>query len=857
MSFKSRLIAGVATSLLLGGVTVAQAQDASEEAVATEESNGDSDFKRMDTVTVSSERRDASILDTPVAVTAVSSEQRDLLGILDQTDLANYTPGMTYQQSPNRITIRGIGRLTNAQGTDPGVATYVDGIYTSEAAEIARSPLFVERVEVLRGPQGTLFGRNSIGGLVNIISKKPEFETNGEIRLRYGSFDTISAAGTFTAPFPGMEDTTAFRINGTFSVAGEGRERNVADTGPDFFGAEDQNRFDFLLSHEFSDRLNFFFRYNTSRYMHTPGAARRVEPYDYTGDVRNPQTIGYYGTIAPNTYYGLTDENPAVDNPHEVALDYQGVTKLTDNHAFTWELDYEADNMTIKYLGSHQNYDWEQYTDADGTARASHTLSPADPTVSGVTDTSTFFVNYIEDTKRWESHELQFLSNGDGPLSWIGGLFYYKERARQPYDLRAPEAPAAGIAPNVLSPTAFASDPIFCPIPNGSGGFIPALYCGVIPAGAAGEYNGSNNYYHQLGLLHMKSTAVYGQIDYEFAPQWNFKLGGRYTMDEKRGYEEQSVHYYDPTGGVASLGLAAPVPYQWFQVSENDNNRIIKNDWDAFSGVVGLSYEPTEDSLIYSQYTRGYKAGGFRLGQLAPDDPTTPNIDERFVEPEFVDAYEIGAKGMLFDHRLQLAASAFIYQYEDQQVPVNYLNPNTGIQQQIFYNVPESESKGFELEAAYQPTETFRFGLNYGYLDSTVESFPGAIENTYLGTNESVEGNTLPRSPEHSLNLNATYIHELANGSDLTFTGSWTHVGEQHTSLFEDDIYTTDAHELANLRAIWTNDGGDLRIIAAVNNITDEDIEVSAGPAGSTAGFARSEAGNRQRTFFVELQKKF
>lgn len=847
MTLKSRLIAGVATSLLMGGFSLSYAQETPAEPEAQAEEAKEKGFKRMDTVTVSSERRDASILDTPVAVTAISSEQRDILGILDQTDLANYTPGMTYQSSPNRITIRGIGRLTNAQGTDPGVATYVDGIYTSEAAEIARSPLFVERIEVLRGPQGTLFGRNSIGGLVNIISKKPEFETNGEIRLRYGSFETVGAAGTFTAPWPGMEETTAFRINAAFSVAGEGRENNVAATGPDFYGAEDQNRFDFMVSHEFTERLNLFFRYNTSRYMHTPGASRRTEPYDYTGEASNPQPISYYGTITPNVFYGLTDENPSVNNPHNVAMDFQGVTKLTDNHAFTWELDYEADNMTVKYLGSHQNYDWEQYSDADRTARASHMLSPTDPTVQGTTETSTFFVNYIEDTKRWESHELQFLSNGDGPLSWIGGLFYYKERARQPYDLRAPQASAAGVAPNVVMPGAFGASGLCGPFPD--------LYCGVIPT--PGENNPENNYYHQLGLLHMKSTAVYGQIDYEFMPQWNFKLGARYTMDEKRGYEEQSIHYYDPTGGVATLGLGAAVPFEWFQVSPNDNNRVIKNDWAEFSGVVGLSYEPTENSLLYTQFTRGYKAGGFRLGQLAADDPVTPNIDERFVEPEFVDAFEVGAKGLIFDDKLQLAMSAFMYKYEDQQVPVNYLNPNTGIQQQVFYNVPESESKGIEIEAAYQPTESFRLGVNYGYLNSTVESFPGTIENAYLGTNESVEGNTLPRSPEQSLNLNATYIHYLANGSDLTFTGAWTYVDSQHTSLFEDDIYTTDAHDLANLRAIWTNDGGDLRLIAAVNNIFDNDVEISAGPSGSTSGFARSESGNRQRTFFVELQKKF
>jgi iron complex outermembrane receptor protein len=337
-------------------------------AVAQEEAGEEENrrVKRMDTVMVEAERREASILDTPVAVTAVSSEQRDILGILDQSDLANYTPGMTYQESPNRITIRGIGRLTNAQGSDPGVATYVDGIYTSEAAEIGRGSLFVERTEVLRGPQGTLFGRNSIGGAVNIITKKPEFEYGGEARLRYGSFDRLEAGATFTGPVPGLEKTTAFRINADAINQFEGSQNNAAPDGKEV-GANDYTRLDLMVTHDFTDNLNAFFRYATTHYQHRPGSSRRVDPY--------PQNGPYYNTITPNVYYGLTDINPGVADPQGVSLDYPQVIRMTDNHAFNLVVEWETELATLKYLGSHQNYDWESFTDADGLSRRSHNIS--------------------------------------------------------------------------------------------------------------------------------------------------------------------------------------------------------------------------------------------------------------------------------------------------------------------------------------------------------------------------------------------------------------------------------------------------------------------------------------------------
>ena len=143
----------------------------------------DSESRRViEEIVITAERRESFVQSTPVAVTALSAEDREQLGLRNIQQIAQFTPGVSYQSSPNRFTIRGIGRQTNALGSDPGVATYYDGTYTSETAAIGQIPLFVERTEILRGPQGTLFGRNAVGGLVIVISRRPEDEFSADFQ---------------------------------------------------------------------------------------------------------------------------------------------------------------------------------------------------------------------------------------------------------------------------------------------------------------------------------------------------------------------------------------------------------------------------------------------------------------------------------------------------------------------------------------------------------------------------------------------------------------------------------------------------------------------------------------------------
>src|SRR3954470_10644571 len=159
----TRKFALMATSTLLaaGFVTSAYAQPRQAAAGGS---------NTIEELVVTAEKREQSLQDVPVAISAYTSERRDLVGINSVQDMTNFTPGLTYNNSGDRISLRGIGRVSNVQAADGAVAIYSDGVFTSSTFEASKQPLFIDRVEVLRGPQGTLYGRNSIGGAINVLS---------------------------------------------------------------------------------------------------------------------------------------------------------------------------------------------------------------------------------------------------------------------------------------------------------------------------------------------------------------------------------------------------------------------------------------------------------------------------------------------------------------------------------------------------------------------------------------------------------------------------------------------------------------------------------------------------------------
>src|SRR5215471_6607333 len=216
MQFKYYLLATSAVlAAALGSTAHAQTAGSATAAAST----------TIEELVVTAEKRAQSLQDVPVAVSAFTSEKRDLIGITTITDMTNFTPGLEYNAGNDRNTLRGVGRLTNVHAADISVAQYSDGIYTSSTVEAGKTPLFVDRVEVLRGPQGTLYGRNSIGGAINIISKRPTEDFYAEVRAQVQNYDHTILEGAM--PGPTSIEGVQFRLGASWEKQTEGWFKNT------------------------------------------------------------------------------------------------------------------------------------------------------------------------------------------------------------------------------------------------------------------------------------------------------------------------------------------------------------------------------------------------------------------------------------------------------------------------------------------------------------------------------------------------------------------------------------------------------------------------------------------------------
>ncbi|HEY9218951.1 MAG TPA: TonB-dependent receptor [Phenylobacterium sp.] len=793
----------------------------------------------LDEVVVTAEKREESIQDVPVAITAFTSEKRELMGITTVQDMTNFTPGLSYSPGLDRITLRGIGRLTNNLASEGGIANYIDGVYSSSTVGAGGSPLGVERVEVLRGPQGTLYGRNSIGGAINTISKRPTRQFYAEGRVTFANYDRRQYEVAVSGP---ITDNLRYRFFGTRLEQDKGYFHNVAG-GPDEGEIQNAWSYEGQLEADLGENVEAWVKVGFYQYNN------RASPGGRTGGSLAPTDPSAFppGSLSPGAGYGfiggvnLNALGPIRGNTVLQTGDLRAFSTNFPNQndqeseSLTAHLTWHGPYADLKYIGGYSHYDYELTTDFDGTAVLSYQI----PLTPGGTcarvgpalcQPLTAFPNvisqYVED-KEWWSHELNFTSTTDGPLQWIVGAYLYHEEYRQPVTLTLPNqaqlaTPSAPAPPNPLR---------------------------II--------------YHTNQNFHAESRAVFGQVDWQFTDTLRATGGLRYTSDKKGGIESTRQLCFglpsclggltvgilgtftpaiDITGSVASgtipagvtgvqEGVIAPAVTSPFT---GIRSRQLGDSWDAWTGTVGLEWKPDDDTLAYGRYSRGYKAGGFNSGTITAFPET---------QPEFVNAYEVGLKKDWI-RTFQTNISAFYYDYSDAQALVTY-QPETGPRYTTYFNLPKSTIAGIELESTWAPIDNLRILFNYAYLDATIDeaccivdsddptaSLPGATPSGPLGPIDAatglptraqdLSGATLPLSPKHKIAANALYTWDFEPGS-LTGSLSYTWRDEVYSSLFNRPLNTADARGQWDARLTWASADDHYTVVAYVQNLTDEE----------------------------------
>jgi len=832
----------------------------------------------IEELVVTAEKREQSLQDVPVAVSAFTDERRELVGINSVQDLTNFTPGLSYATNNDRASLRGIGRFTNNRSSEGGVAMYNDGFYTSSVTAFAQSTLFLERTEVLRGPQGTLYGKNAIGGALNIVSKRPTDDLYAEVRGGYGNYDNKVAEAAMSGPlFAGVRG----RVAGSWSNIGKGVFKNLNPNGRNegnrgtYWTVEGQ-----LDGGLADDKFEWWAKASTTEW-HTLGrgpGGRTTATYGLR-DV----TTALIAPLTPNSAaFGLSPQ--VAGNTCQFCFDTDDGNYINlESSTYTLEATLHLDNFDIRYITGMTYYDYRLQTDLDGTSRQAPFLLPiparnplTTALIPGQTMNALYFPrqhNQYEEEVWWFSNELNFTSTHDGPLQWLLGLYQFREGSNY-----------------TLSDARYPDDARF---------ERPTTQTGVSVAP-----NPLRRYGYGTSENTSESYATFGQLDWQAIEEIKVTAGLRYTYDRKRSFEgarlmclyTASCPISSLTGRPVDITDAAAPGFQTLTINgvptrvtdesvvngvagiftdptTGIRHRQLKNHWSAVTGTLGVDWKPDPDTLAYAKYSRGYKAGGFNSGTTTLQPFVT-------TEEETIDAYELGLK-KTFNGRLQVNASAFYYNYQDIQVPVSFFNTTVGANQTTFVNLPKARNYGLEIETVWQPIDNLQILANYSYLNAKVrdgccfqdpEDPRGLVPGAQLAgnptplpatgsLNQDLKGQTLPSSTPHRFTINSNYTWEFEPGS---LSGSLTYVWRDATyySVFNRYYNRAKSYGQTDARLVFRDNDDKYTVIAYLKNVFDTrgSAGVSANriTTGPNLGFVNQTVSYvLPRTYGVEVQLRY
>jgi iron complex outermembrane receptor protein len=874
-----------ATSLLaLTYATNAFGQSASASAAAPAADQGNA----VGEVIVTAEKRSTTLLQVPVAVSAFTSAKRDQIGIDSVQDMTNFTPGFVYNTGNDRVSIRGIGRYTNQLGADSSVGVYEDGSFETFTVKAGNDSIFVDRIEVLRGPQGTLYGRASIGGAINIISRTPTDTFYGEVRSMYDNYNQHIEEGAFSGP---LTDNIQVRIAASKTDQPDGYFKNL-NGGPSQGNVRDEWYLEGQIQGKFGPKFDFWSKFFGGEWSNLGGNAG--------GKITNQVLVGADGrtALATPTYALNTAGNLATGIPAETtdplvpslgAFQQPGVTnvvttnpsglnpgnqnirniystipqyvRLRAYYGTTIKLNFHLDGMDIKYVGSGQHYSYVTHEEwGEGDQLASGVVSYTNP--GGITIFPDSILRY-EETHWFTTNEINVLSTGDAPLQWVVGAYNFNEQYKQPEEISLP-GQAQLATPLTL-------------------------------AGAAAALNRNRDVVFQEARMGAETFAVFAQTDWKFMEHWKTTLGIRYSYDEKFGLDRARLLAFGP-----QIGIGVPFAFDLTPVAlpEGGNpavngglppaergasaatldpatgiaTRKLGANWGGITATAGLQWEPDRDTNVYAKYSRGYKSGGFNSGFGLAANPET--------NPETSNDYQFGVKKQ-FGRTVTVNLDLFYDQYYNAQIPISVAG-GAGTLSAEFYNVPEARSDGVEIETTWQPIKPLQFILNYGYngtdilksgcvvdaladplavkVGATPGGCPGIFNAAGVKTSQpqNLDGDRLPEAPEHKIAFNTNYTFLFDPGSlSLSLSYVWRDV--QYGSLFTRPYNAAPSWDQVDLRAEFRSANGHYSIIAYGKNVFDSTGYISGAlGVGQTNGtFIKQYTLTPPALYGVELQYRF
>ncbi|WP_169714010.1 TonB-dependent receptor [Oceanicoccus sagamiensis] len=789
----------------------------------------------LEEIIVVSTRDESSLMETSASVSAFDSDTRDLLGIDNAQDLVVHSPSLVI--APSRISIRGVGRPNIALGSDPGVGIYWDGIYSTENDIFGFANfLDIERVEVLRGPQGTLFGRNSIGGAINFISKQPTVEWSGEVTAELGNHDYTVGQGLVSGPL-----TDKLTMLGAISeIKRSGFQDNIAN-GKDHDQAESQYatlHFFHETTESWSNSIKLVNRESNIR----PETAYAPDPFvtdyiDATLDAGNLPGM-YPDNNFANPNQGQTTDNPAVRDIDKVSVDRDPYQDNQRKQIIVIS-EYDADDYLIKYTGGYTEFDFELDYDADLLTQADSGLDwsqmqfelfpgvsvPASR-ITGLSLTPADITRPFSQEADFTSHEIQFITNYDSSLNFTTGLYYYNSDEAQ-------ELAFIENNPDVVAAyTALAA---------------------VVPGGL--PVNPDGDLFRGTSQLDTTSYAVYGQMDWDWTDQTTITFGLRYSYDEKEGQDTTFVQYvYEDATDPGLIG----------DPTDNVVERKIDEDWDKITWRLGVDHILDENHFLYAFAATGYRSGGFNL--MNPTD----NSDVGTVDPEDLLSFEAGYKGSLMDGRLNVGTAVYYYDYTDLQVLKS--DVVNGVPLTSYENAAEAEAYGLEAEFSALVNEYVSLTGNYSYNNTEYKDFDsidttacqlasgalndGSPVDPAICDVQDLSGNNFIYAPEHKASLNTVVMWTMID-LDWTAVLTYQYTDEQYSNAFNNDDYDLiDSRDRIDARISAASQDETWEVTAYIKNIEDN-REVTLRDRPSTVSGVNTVALTDPQMYGVKFKYKF
>ena len=755
------VLAGTALAAMAPGI--AGAQDAAPE--------------ELEEITVTAQLREQSLQDVPLAIQVVDRALIEDVAAEDMSDLNGYVPGLVVSgDSPTqpRYQIRGIQTGDFGVGTDPAVGVYVDGIYAARSGASMLAFNDIERIEVLKGPQGTLFGRNSAAGAISIVTTQPSKEFDSMLRGRFGEFGKQYYEGMLNTP---LGDKVALRINGVYNKS-DGWMQDAA-TGQDL-APEENWAGRAALRWELSDKTSATLSWDHDNLDQLARPAIGLVAID-SGQAPYPADKATYLDPREAPIY-----NDVVGNEESRKLDQ---VNLFVDHSFG--------HTKFRSSTSFRQFDTENREDEDGTNLI-----------------NSYFVTANVESN--ESFYQEFRLSGATPrLDWVAGVSYYNEKADQVSDTQTYTDSVDTLGMNL---GLYEANGIPFPLYGFTSSNIEPF--GMTMLGLPWReamYNRGD----------FKAYAAFGDAIWHVNGKTNLTVGLRYTQDKKEFTWINGPHETPELDAVvAGLEQAGffeqfPVPpeaYRFADIAFQGDTPVggvtKNNSWDDVSPRVVLDYKINPDVMWFGSVAKGYKAGGYNSVQ----------VNSEF-ENEDVWNFETGVKSSFPSAGVVLNASTFYYIYKNKQALALVTATEGSELPQYLVDTSDEQAWGLDVDATWMASEHFTLYANAEYINAT-------YKDRMTQGDEPVDLSGEPTGePLLSASLGASYVWALGGAGDLDMSGRYAYRGEsrcnadsqlQGTCQVSPNFKVGEATQRLDVRLGWNSPNEQYGLAAFVTNVMDD-----------------------------------